>query len=310
MARDWLLIALLVGCGKSSEPTHDQRGSGSAVVTSPECAQKVKELTPWLEQIEVEQASHEIDFGYQLQVIDRAPLPLPRKIDIVMIKATSFDAYDLAGSEHMQVELVDVPSQTELDTALAAMFATKPDASDKSLPPADLLRIDVDIGAPWSDVVRTVDSATKAGYARVLFAFTATSTLVAPVGIPREVTSADEMSKVDRRLEQLGETECKPLGHAALHHEWNPDRAANARAVARETADAIAACNCAATPEEFRALRWQDAHWHQAVIRTPITVALSGSAPIEIAIAKAMPWSDAHAQLLAADGHAIKLVAK
>lgn len=321
MARDWPLIAvvLVAACGKSSEPAREPppagSGSGSAVVTSPECAEKVKELGPWLEQLAVEQASHEIDFGYKLQVIERAPLPMPRKIDLVMVKAKSLDAYDLAGTKHEELELANVPAQKDLEAALAQMFATKPDAVDKALPPPDLLRIDVDVAARWSEVVRVVDAATKAGYARVMFGFTATSKLQPPIGLPLEVTDADAISKANHRLEEIGDKDCKPLFRAAVRHEWNPDRAEDVRTRAREKAAAIAACNCAASPDEIRALAWVDAHWHQATIRVPLVVSIGGASPAEIALAKSTPWSDAHARLVAAapDGQPpplVKLVAK
>lgn len=303
MARNRTLIALalLVGCkSDDKKPAPAPPTDDKPVVTSPECAAKVKALAPWLEQLEIEQASHEVDFGYSLQVIDRPPVPQPRKIDVVMIQEKSFDGYDLNGKEHARIELSATPTPKDLETTLAAMFATKPDPAEKDLPPPDLVRIDVDPAATWGNVVRVVDAATKAGYTRALFAFTATSTLEPPIGAALKITDDEAISKANRRLEEIREKECKAWGRAVMRHEWNPDRAANARAVAKEASDAIAACNCAADPDEVRVLKWIDSHWHQAKIRVPVIVSLAGPSPIEIPIAARTPWSEAHVQLVAA----------
>jgi hypothetical protein len=320
MARDRTLIALalLIGCKsepKSDPPPAEPPPADDKIETSPECAAKVKELAPWLEQLLLEQASHEIDFGYTLQIIDRTASPQPRKIDVLMITAKSFDGYDLNGTEHARIEIDAAPTQKALETKLAEMFATKPDPADKELPPPDLVRIDVDTEARWADVVRVVDAAIKAGYTRALFAFTATSKLEPPLGVALKITDADAISKANRRMEEMREKQCKTWDRAVMRHEWNPDGAANARASAKETADAIAACNCAADPGEVRVLKWIDSHWHQATIRVPIIVQLSGATPTEIPIAGKTPWSEAHAQLVAAapDGQpppVIRLVAK
>jgi hypothetical protein len=298
--RSLIALALLIGCKsdpKTEPPPTPPKGSADIEVeTSPECAAKVAELGPWLEKLELEQASHEIDFGYSLQVIDRAPAPLPRRIDIVMIEDKELNAFDANESNYAQSTFEGAPTQKMLDDKLALMFAAK--ATDKPEAPDDTVRIDVDPKARWGDVVRVVDAATKAGYQRAMIAFTATSKLEPPLGAKPSYSDAEELSKANRRMEEIRETQCKEWDRAVMRHTWTADRAANARAVAKETADAIAACNCAANPEEVRALKWIDAHWHQATIRVPILVQL-GPKGNEIALPAATPWSDAHAQVLA-----------
>lgn len=299
MARDRTLIALalLAACGKSEPKSDPPKTTDDAA----ECAAKVKELAPWLEKLEIEQASHEIDFGYTLQVIDRAPVPLPRKIDVMIVQEKKLDGYDLRGTEHERLDFGgDLPAPEVVEATLAAMFATKPDPTDKSLPPPDLLRIDVAPLAHWSDVVHVVDAAAKAGYARVLFAFTATSKLEPPLGVASKITDADEISRAGKRMEEMRDTQCTPWDRAVMRHEWNPDRAANARAIAKETADAIAACNCAADPNEVRVLKWIDSHWHQATIRTSVIVSLVGTSAVEVTNGDWTAWAKAHENLLVA----------
>ncbi len=303
MARDRTLIALalLVGCGKSEPKAEPPPKTADTVVTSPECAAKVKELAPWLERLEIEQASHEFDFGYTLLIIDRDPAPLPRKIDVMIIEEKKLDGYDLSGTEHKRLDMGgDRPAPKVIEATLAAMFATKPDAADKWLPPPDLLRIDVAPLAHWSDVVHVVDAAIKAGYSRVLFAFTATSKLAPPLGVAPKITDADEISRAGKRMGEMRDKQCPPWDRAVMRHEWNPDRAANARAVARETADAIAACNCAADPNEVRVLKWIDSHWHQATIRTSVIVSLVGTPATEVTNGDWTAWGKAHENLLVA----------
>lgn len=311
MARNRTLIALalLASCKSDvSDPKPVKKPPEPTIETSPECAAKVKELAPYLEQLEMEQASHEIDFGYTLQVIDRPALPIAtRKIDAVEIKEKAIAAFDASESDHANGTLADTPTQKALEDKLAQMFATKPDPADKSFSSGDLLRIDVDTKATWGDVVRVADAATKAGYSTAVFGFTATSKLAAPMGAALKITDAEAIAKANRRMEEIRETTCKAWDRAVMHHEWTADRAANARANAKETADAIAACNCAADPDEVRLLKWIDSHWYQATIRVPVTIQL-GASGTPIAQPKGTPWSDAHKAILDASGP-IKLVA-
>jgi hypothetical protein len=302
--RSLIALALVIGCGKS-EPTREKndpppKNDDDKVETSPECAVKVAALASWLEKLELEQASHEIDFGYALQVIDREPVPLPRKTDVLIVKEKGFDGWDLQGDKMERLSIDGDVSRADLEAAVAAMIATKPDPADKELPPGDQIRFDIAPGALWSRVVRAVDAATKAGYTRALFAFTATSKLEVPLGVKPTYSDHREMEKASRRMEEIREKQCKPWDRAVMRHEWNPDREANARAAAKETADAIAACNCAADPDEVRVLKWIDAHWHQATIRVPVVVQLAGTTAKTITLGLGVPWSEAHVQLLEA----------
>lgn len=308
--RSLIALALVAACSKSEPP--DPPPVKPAEPTGPDaaCAAKIAKLAPWLEQLELEKASHEIDFGYSLQVIDRTPLPVLRKIDALIVKEKSFDGYDLNGTEHERIEIDDVPMQTALEAKLAQMFATKPDTTDKRRPPPDLLRIDVAPSATWGNVVRVVDAAVKAGYTRAMFAFTATSKLDAPLGVLSKITDPEEISRANRRMEEMREKQCTPWDRALLRHVWNPDQEANARAVAKATSDAIAACNCAADPDEVRVLKWKDSHWHQATIRVPVVVSLVGASPTVLTASPKTPWSEAHVKIVGAAGATVRLVAK
>jgi hypothetical protein len=94
---------------------------------------------------------------------------------------------------------------------------------------------------------------------------------------------------------------------ALMRHTYGPTKADNARAVAKDTAAAIAECNCAVDPDEVRAVMWRNERWQQASPRTGVDVSLGAETTIEQP-AKT-PWSEAHAKLLDAKG-AVKLVAK
>lgn len=283
------------GCGKAEEKKTPNETAQKPVAadakpaSDPACAAKAKELEPWIAQLDAEERSHEVDFVYQLVVIDRGAASVEQKIDNVYITPTAIEAFDESEANRADTKLGKNPAQK----AVAERIATI-----KGMGQGERLRVDVDEGATWGDVTRTLDAAVAAGYQEALFAFTAKSTLEPPPGVEPYTTSMEVFDQAGDRLEALGET-CRGLGK----YTSQPD----------DVAEALVGCNCAADPEEVRALLWKRSRWHQARPRVGVVVALGGGTSIEQP--KATPWSQAHARLveLAAEGApppALKLVAK
>lgn len=307
------VACMLVACGKSqpADPPSAINPSAAAKPARPAdaaCVAKVKDLEPWLAKLDVEKKSYEVDMGPKLQLIDREPVPVPTHVDAVEIRAKSIAAWDIGEHDHASTRLAEHATPKQLSEFLTQMHDQK--ASADAFEPAsdDLLRIDVDRDAPWGDVARVLDAATRAGYKRATFAFTATSKLVAPPGVDDKTQTAAAAKAASDQLEALG-TRCKQLGDVPLHHTRNPEPASDASALAKETASAVLACNCAADPDELRRLAWVDARWHQAVPRVGVELALDPAATTTIALPAKTPWSEAHAKLLSATGP-VKLAAK
>lgn len=315
-----LLACVVVACGKSEQkPTEaahntvDKQAEAKPHATDPACAAKVKELEPWLTQLEIETASHEIDWRYKLPQIDRAAIPLSRHADWIAI-GKDLMAYDSTVHETTGADKPVAKNLKAVVLKLKEMHDTPASAEDKDAPQNDQLRFNVDENATWSDVVLVANAASQAGYTEALFAFGAMSKLTAPAGVPDVTTSQDDASKADHALEALRE-KCKPWDRAMLHHTWNPDRGENAKAEAHETAAALAECNCAADPDEVKKLTWQMDRWHQAERRTAIVVKLGGEGATSITLPGKTPWSAALGKLVeaapaGAPPVAIKLAAK
>lgn len=298
-----------VACGKaehkkSEDPPPRPPDPPPAIDAAPSaaCMQKVEQLAPWLEAFELEISSHETDFGSKLHVIDRAAQPVEQYVDNVTIKSKTIQIWDASESNRVGNEV----EPKDLAARLAATRKNTADGLEEG--PDDLLRIDVDAGATWEPVVRVVEAATAAGYPRVLFAFTATSKLEQPAGVEPRTTTREAVDAARKRLEELRQ-QCRPWASAVLNHKSAPTPIENAKRVAKETVTALAQCNCAADPDEVRAQLWKQGRWHQAVPRVGIELPLANPAET-IAQPKATPWSEAAAKLVAADGKAVKLVAK
>lgn len=308
LVKAFVVTALIGACGKSDQPAKPQEASnsqragsaaeGSPAKADPACAAKVKALEPWLAQLGIETASHEIDWGYKLAKIDRPPIPLSRHSDWIAI-GKELQAYDSTVHETTGSDKPLAKNAKALVEKLKQMHDTPASPDDKDAPPNDQLRFSVDEKAPWSDVVLVANAAARAGYTEALFAFTATSTLTPPAGLPDLTTSEDDASKANHALEALRE-KCKPWDRAVLRHTWNPDRAQNATAEAHETAAALIECNCAVDPDEVKNLSWQTSRWHQAVARTAIVVKLGGEGATAITQPGKTPWSEALTKLVAA----------
>jgi hypothetical protein len=300
-----LLACLVAACGKSEKKaseaapkTAETKRDEKPAAPDPACAAKVKELEPWLAQLEIETASHEIDWGYKLPQIDRPAIPLSRHADWIAI-GKELMAYDSTVHETTGADKPIAKNAKAIVEKLKQMHDTPASAEDKDAPSNDQLRLNVDEKAAWSDVVLVANAAAKAGYTELLFAFGATSKLTAPAGLPDLTTSQDDASKANHALEAMRET-CKPWDRAVMRHTWNSDRAANATTEAHETAAALAECNCAVDPDEVKKLTWQTSRWHQAVRRTAIVVKLGGDGATAITQPGKTPWSQALARLVEA----------
>ena len=297
MKRIALLLAL-GACGKAEEKKAPDDTTQKPVAvetkpaTDPACAAKAKELEPWIAQLNAEERSHEVDFGYKLVVIDRGAADVEQQIDNVFITPTQIEAFDETEANRADTKLGKNPAQK----AVIERFATI-----KGMGQGERLRVDVDEAATWGDVARAIDAAVAAGYKEALFAFTAKSKLEPPPGVEPYTTTTEAFDQAAARLEELGKT-CKGLGPYTTE--------------AARVTEVLVECNCAADPEEVRALVWKRSRWHQARPRVGVVVALGGdTAPAPIEQPKATPWSEAHAKLvaLAAEGAAppsVKLVAK
>jgi hypothetical protein len=305
------LLCLAVACDKkpADAPKElDPAKPATGVSASPSCGAKLEALEPWLAKLDIETKSHEIDFGPKLQVIDREPMPVEQRVDAVEIRKSSIRAWDINQHDHAETSLPENATPKQLADFLTKMHDQK--ASDAEFLPAsdDLVRVDVDREAKWGDVTHVIDAATKAGYHRAVFAFTATSKLTPPAGIDDATKTEAAAKTASDRLETLG-TNCKPLGRLTLRHHPSTNDLEDAAAIARETTAALRACNCAADPDELRKLKWIDARWHQAVARVGVEIQLDAAAPTTIVLSAKTAWSEAHAALLKATGP-VKLAAK
>jgi hypothetical protein len=309
---------LFVACGKSEnkreEPVakpNELAGSattaGSAAgAPDPQCAAKVKDLEPWLISLQLESSSYEIDFGYKLQKIDRAPSPVEQQIDNVMITEKRIDAFDATESNHAESKLGEKPAQKDVAERLALIHGMTNDAPDQ-------LRIDVDEKAPWSDVVRVVDAATKAGYTEAVFAFTGTSKLAVPAGVDEWTKKSEDVDAASKKLEEMRK-QCKEWGSALFSHVPKSTRIENATSTAKEIAAAIEKCGCVVNVDDVRAQMFKETRWHQAVPRVGVLVKLGAGGTAVTAPAKTA-WSEAHAKLLeaaavGAPAPTVKLAAK
>jgi hypothetical protein len=297
-----LLLLCLVACNKTSA---GEQPAASAVEKDPACTAKAKALEPWLAALELERQSYELG---ELPVIDRAPAPVPHEVDWVDVHKFGIYAWDVGEHDHALSKLGNHATQAQLVDYLTKMKA-QPAGPDELHPaPDDLLRVQVDGDATWGDVVRVVDAATKAGYAHAVFPFEATSKLEQPPGVDAHTMTEAAAKEASDKLAALKKT-CKPLDSVAWRHKPDfKDAAADAAALAKETVAALVECNCAANPDELRALMWKDARWHHARPRVGITLAL-GDAGTTIALPAKTPWPDALGKLVDA-APAVKLAAK
>src|SRR5262245_56461169 len=114
-----LVVAL--GCSDKHEqkapPVTKQPDKPAARDTA--CVAKTKELEPWLAALDLESASYEIDFGFMLQPIDRAPFPVEQHIDSVSITKKTIGAYDIGEHNHAGSDLGK--QQRALEAKLAEM---------------------------------------------------------------------------------------------------------------------------------------------------------------------------------------------
>ena len=306
MTRAALLLALAVGCDKKPAPAPTATAAPAANAA---CTSKLEGFEPWLAKLEVENRSHELDFGYKLQVIDREPMPVPTHIDSVEITKTRISVFDVSEHDHAAGSLGEHPTQKAIAERLAKIHDMKAGPDEFEPAPDDLLRIDVDQAAAWGDVASVIDGATKAGYAHVVFGFTATSKLAQPPGVDATTDTDKAASDASDKLDALHK-QCKAYERAAMHspaRDLSPT--ADAEKHAKEIVAALGTCNCTPDPDELRKFAWIDAHWHQARPRVGVTLPLDAAATTTIELPTKTPWSEAHAKLLAATGP-VKLAAK
>lgn len=317
----WMAVVLLAAaCGKGSKsndkadglahlkPETPTKGSAAAppAATDPACSAKVKDLAPWVTALELERSSYEIDFGYKLQKIDRAPLPIAHEIDAVEITASHIEAFDATESNHAESKLGEKPTQKAVEDRLKTIH----DMADAT---PDRFRLDIDEKATWKDVARVIDAAIKAGYKEAVFAFTATSKLAVPPGDEEWTSKQEDIDAASKKLEELQKT-CHAWESALFSHVPNKDEAVDAKNWGTEISAAIEKCNCAVSVDDVKAQLFKEARWHQAVPRVGVMVQLADSGTAITSPGKAL-WSDAHKALVAAaaDGApppTVKLVAK
>src|SRR5687768_4870553 len=160
----WLMV--LGACSKAEEKKAPDETSQKPVAvetkpaTDPACAAKTKELEPWIAQLNAEERSHEVDFGYKLVVVDRSAADVEQQIDNAFITATQIEAFDETEANRADTKLGKNPAQK----AVVERFATI-----KGMGQGERLRVDVDEAATWGDVARTIDAAVAAGYKEALF---------------------------------------------------------------------------------------------------------------------------------------------
>jgi len=301
-----VLVLAVASCDK-------KLASGSAPAATPAadaaCTAKVQAFEPWFAKLKVETRSFELDFGYKLQVIDREPMPVSSHIDAVEIRKAGIAVFDVSEHDHANNGLGDHPTDKAIADRLVTIRAMKAGPDEFEPAPDDLLRIDVDPEATWGDVVHVIDAATKAGYARALIPFTATTKLAQPPGVEPTTNTIQAATAASDKLDALGK-QCKAYERAVMHmpaRDLSP--ADDAARYAKQVAGALIECNCSPDPDELRKLMWMDAHWHQARPRVGVTLPLDAAAATTIALPAKTPWSEAHAQLLAATGP-VKLAAK
>jgi hypothetical protein len=290
-----LLAVCLAACGnkaadapKSDKPSHAD--------VDPACSAKVKALEPWLAALELEKKSYEI--GTLLPVLDRSPMPVPRESDAIEVRKGAIYAWDISEHDHASSKLEDNPTQAQLVAFLTKTRAKLAVGDEYDPAPDDVVRIDVMSDANWGDVVRVIDAATKAGYARAVFPFGATSKVAQPPGVEAQTMTEDAAQKVRDKLDVL-QKQCQPWRVVAGNHKPNKkDPVADAAAYAKEVSAALTECNCAANPDEVRALTWADIRWHQASPRVGITIALGGNPTQKVSVPAKTLWPEAAAKLV------------
>ncbi|HTL35900.1 MAG TPA: hypothetical protein VL326_22375 [Kofleriaceae bacterium] len=268
-------------------------GSAAVVAKAPDpaCSAKVKELVPWLTDFELETSSYEIDFGYKLQPIARAPMPVSQHGDDIEIRQKSIEGFDDSEHNHADSKLGANPAQKAVEERLAAMHGMANENPDR-------IRIDVDQKALWKDVVRVVNAAEKAGYKEAVFAFTATSKLPVPAGLEPWTQKSEDVDAAGKRIEDMQAT-CKEWRSASYSHAPKPSPLEDAQALASELAAGIEKCNCAVDIEEVKTQMFKAARWKQAVPRAGVTISIGpGDKSVEVAAAGSAPWSEAHAKLV------------
>ncbi|HEY0252979.1 MAG TPA: hypothetical protein VGC41_15695, partial [Kofleriaceae bacterium] len=221
---------------------------------------------------------------------------------------TATRVFDISEHDHGHDLLGDKPTAKALADRIVAIHGMKASADAIDPAPDDLLRIDVDPDATWGAVVRAFDAATSAGYKQVVFGFTATPTLAQPPGVPAATDTVKAAQDASDKLDAL-QKECKAYEHASMHMPAQGlSPADDAASYASAIASSLVTCNCSPDPDEVQKLMWMDARWHQAKPRVGVTLPLDPAATATIAQPAKMPWSEAHAKLVAATG-AVKLVA-
>lgn len=300
------VILLLAACksdGKKSGRQPEPAPVGSASAADPACANKAKDLEPFLAALLVEEASNEINMGWSPVVVGLEARPVRQDIDNVTITPKTVSAYDVSEANHVDN---NIQPNTGADVALARFAKILEMKVEKRRGADDMLRLDIDKDATWGEVTRIVDAATAAGYKQAVFAFEATSKLAPPPGVDAQTTDAEVTAKSEARLGEL-KKQCAPLGDVVFNLPKTDNKIDEQKAIAKVTADAIVKCNCAVDVDEFRALTWKTKRWHQAHARVPVELELGAGTTIELPAAT--PWSEAHAKITDAKG-AVKLVAK
>src|SRR5262245_58968778 len=159
-----LVVCTLVACKGDKQSQPKQQPEAKPFAPDPACAAKAKALEPWLAQLQIESASHEIDFGSKLQVIDREPAPISHHIDYMVITANKIEAFDISQHDFAQSTLPEHATAKQLSDRLVKIRGQAAGPDERDAAPDDHLRIDVDVAASWGDVARAVEAATKAGY--------------------------------------------------------------------------------------------------------------------------------------------------
>jgi biopolymer transport protein ExbD len=274
--RTWLLVLALVACKgneKKSGRIEEKTAETPAPKADPDCANKTNQLQAWLEQLREQKSTEEINFGWQPVVLDREPAKVSQSVDNATVTPKSVAAFDSSESNHVGDNIGAKADAKKVSERLTAIFNMKSGKDD------DVLRVDVDAAAPWSEVAKLVDAAVQVGYTKVVFAFEATSKLAMPNGVTGPTTDSKVTDEANAKLEEMRKT-CPGWGYSP-----------------QSNAEAIRNCNCKVDPDEVRVQTWKAEMWHQAHTRVGVELAIAKDGRA-IEQPGATPWSEAHKMIV------------
>lgn len=299
MRRVVLLLVAVTAC--KGEPKSNRREdpkpppvAADAAAVDPACLTKAKDLQQFLETFLVEVDSYEINMGWTPALAEKTPAAVPQNLDYLLVTPKTVSAYDVSESNHVDNNIgPGKPADARLETT----FEMK--GKERDAGPEDHLRIDIDATVPWEEVARIVTAAQKAGYTEAVFAVEPKFVMKEWGGLAAQTTDEKEVEAAQQAIKALYE-KCPAIESALLSKK---------EAQAKEMGEGLAKCNCAIDHEELKRQIFKRDRWHQAHPRAGLVVKLAADGA-KVSQPKAMPWSEAHAALLAAEGKPVVLEAK